>query len=83
MNDLLLGVCMLAALYAVIRIILEKEKLKKLLFLNVLGFSMTGAIILILPHPLTIGAAAAFFVGSTLESNAIASTIAKREEKND
>jgi len=74
---------MLAALYAVIRIILEKEKLKKLLFLNVLGFSMTGAIILILPHPLTIGAAAAFFVGSTLESNAIASTIAKREEKND
>jgi energy-converting hydrogenase A subunit C len=83
MNDLLLGVCMLVALYAVIRIILEKEKLKKLLFLNVLGFSITGALILILPHPLTIAAAAAFFVGSTLESNAIASTIAKREGGND
>lgn len=83
MNDLLLGVCMCAALYAVIRVILEKETIKKLLFLNVLGFSISGAIILLLPHPLTIAAAAAFFVGSTLESNAIASTIAKREDKHD
>lgn len=69
-------ICTLAAVYAVIRIIFEKSTLKKLAYLNVLGFAVAGAIVLLLPHPITIGAAVAYFVGATLESNAIASTLA-------
>ncbi|HJJ63761.1 MAG TPA: DUF2109 family protein [Methanocorpusculum sp.] len=69
-------ICALAAVYAVIRIIFEKSTLKKLAYLNVLGFAVAGAIVLLLPHPITIGAAVAYFVGATLESNAIASTLA-------
>ena len=69
-------ICALAAVYAVIRIIFEKSTLKKLAYLNVLGFAVAGAIVLLLPHPITIGAAVAYFVGATLESNTIASTLA-------
>ena len=69
-------ICALAAVYAVIRIIFEKSTLKKLAYLNVLGFAVAGAIVLLLPHPITIGAAVTYFVGATLESNAIASTLA-------
>ncbi len=64
------------AVYAAVRVVLEKDTLRKLPFLNVLSFAVSGAIVLIVPHPLAILAAAAFFVGTTLESNAIASTFA-------
>ncbi len=74
-------ICGIVALYSCIRIILEKNTLKKLPFLNVLTFAVTGLIVLIYPTPLGIAAACAYFIGSTLESNAIASTWAKRMEK--
>jgi energy-converting hydrogenase A subunit C len=67
-------VCTVIAVYAAIRIIAERNTMRKLPFLNVVSFAVTGMIALLLPHPLTILAAAAYFVGSTLESNAIAST---------
>lgn len=62
------------ALFAAIRVITEKKTLRKLPYLNVLSFAITGIIVLLVPHPLSIAVAAAYFVGSTLESNAIAST---------
>ena len=74
-------ICAVVALYSCIRIVLEKNTLKKLPFLNVLTFAVTGIIVLIYPTPLGIAAACAYFIGSTLESNAIASTWAKRTEK--
>ncbi|HOH80861.1 MAG TPA: DUF2109 domain-containing protein, partial [Methanoregulaceae archaeon] len=64
------------ALYAAFRVMLEKDTMKKLPFLNVISFAISGSIVLLVPHPLAIVAAAAYFVGSTLESNAIASTFA-------
>lgn len=64
------------AVYAGVRVALEPDTLRKLPFLNVLSFAIAGVIALLLPHPLAIVAAAAYFVGSTLESNAIASTYA-------
>lgn len=67
-------VCAVIAVYAALRIILQRNTMRKLPFLNVLSFAVTGIIALLLPHPITIAAAAAYFVGSTLESNAIAST---------
>jgi len=69
-------ICVGIAAYAAVRILLEKNTLRKLPFLNVLSFAVAGSIALLLPHPLSIIAAAAYFIGSTLESNAIASTYA-------
>ena len=69
-------ICVIVAVYSVIRVLLEKRTLQKLAYLNVLNFAVAGAIVLLLPHPITIGAAVAYFIGATLESNAIASTLA-------
>jgi energy-converting hydrogenase A subunit C len=69
-----LVICGVIGLYAALRVIFERNTMRKLPFFNVLSFAIAGSIILILPHPLGILAAAAYFVGSTLESNAIAST---------
>lgn len=74
--EMALVLCGTIALYAGVRVALEPDTLRKLPFLNVLSFAITGVIALLLPHPLGIVAAAAYFVGSTLESNAIASTYA-------
>jgi len=67
-------VCAIIAVYAGLRVVFEKNTMRKLPFLNVVSFAISGTIALLLPHPLTILAAVAYFVGSTLESNAIAST---------
>ncbi len=75
-DEAALVICGVIAVYAAVRILLEKNTLRKLPFLNVLSFAVSGSIALILPHPLGIVAAAAYFIGSTLESNAIASTFA-------
>ncbi|MDD4126728.1 MAG: DUF2109 domain-containing protein [Methanomicrobium sp.] len=75
--------CAAVALYAAVRILAEKNTLRKLPFLNVLNFAITGLIALLIPHPLGIAAAAVYFIGSTLESNAIASTFAKQSEVSD
>jgi energy-converting hydrogenase A subunit C len=82
-DELAVTICIVIAVYSAIRIALERNTLKKLPFLNVVSFAVTGVIAIILPHPLTILAAAAYFVGSTLESNAIASTIAGGPEEKD
>ncbi len=74
--DIALALCGIIALYAAVRVVLEKDTMRKLPFLNVVSFAISGSIVLLVPHPLAIVAAAAYFVGSTLESNAIASTYA-------
>ena len=66
--------CGIIAFYAVIRVIFEPDVMRKLPFLNVFSFSISGIIALMIPHPLGVIAAAAYFIGSTFESNAIAST---------
>jgi energy-converting hydrogenase A subunit C len=76
-------VCAAIAVYAGLRVVSNKNTMRKLPFLNVVSFAITGVIALLLPHPLTILAAAAYFVGSTLESNAIASTWAGGLQRND
>ncbi|WP_461752556.1 DUF2109 family protein [Methanocorpusculum sp.] len=46
-----------------------------------MNFAVAGVIVLLMPYPITIVAAIAYFIGSTLESNAIASTFALLEEQ--
>ena len=75
-DQIALWVCSLIALYATIRVILEPNTMRKLPFLNVFSFAISGIIALMIPHPLALIAAVAYFVGSTFESNAIASVYA-------
>jgi energy-converting hydrogenase A subunit C len=84
-DQVALWVCSLIALYATVRILLEPDTLRKLPFLNVFSFAISGIIALMIPHPLALAAAVAYFVGSTFESNAIASVYAGgiREDKSD
>ena len=64
------------AVFAVIRATIEKNTGRKLPYVNVMNFAFAGALVMLLDHPLSLVAAAAYFVGSTLEANAIASTYA-------
>jgi energy-converting hydrogenase A subunit C len=75
--------CAGIACFAVVRIVIERYSLRKLPYLNVLSFAVAGTLVLLVPHPLAILAAAAYFVGSTLESNAIASTYAGGMRRDD
>ncbi len=74
--EVALMICAVIALYGAIRTVLEPGIMRKLLFLNVFSFAITGCMVLLIPHPLGIIAAGAYFIGSTFESNAIASTYA-------
>ena len=76
-----LGICTIIAVYAAFRVAIEPDTQRKLPFLNVVSFAISGIIVLIIPHPLAILAASAYFIGSTLESNAIASTLAGDNHK--
>lgn len=75
-DQIAIWICSLVALYGAIRVILEPDTMRKLPFLNVFSFAISGIIALMIPHPLALVAAVAFFVGSTFESNAIASVYA-------
>ncbi|MDD3046597.1 MAG: DUF2109 domain-containing protein [Methanocorpusculum sp.] len=73
------GICVVIAVYCAVRAVFEPKTLKKLPYLNVMNFAVAGTIVLLIPHPITVFAAIAYFIGSTLESNAIASTFAQLE----
>ena len=81
-----LAVCGLVALYGAIRALIERDIPLKLLYLNVFGFAISGSFVLLFPDILTVFAAVAFFVGTTLEANIIASACAREsipsEEQN-
>ena len=75
-QEIAILLCAAIGVYSAVRVIAERNTVKKLPFLNVLSFAVAGSLALLLPDPLTILAAAAYFVGTTLESNAIASSYA-------
>ncbi len=64
------------AVFAAIRVVIERNTGRKLPYANVMNFAVAGTLVLLLDHPLSLVAAAAYFVGSTLEANAVASTYA-------
>jgi len=72
--EIIVWICIAIAVYSAFRVIVEPDVMRKLPFLNVFSFSISGIIALLIPQPLGIIAAVAYFVGSTFESNAIAST---------
>lgn len=82
-EEIALIIVVLVGLFAALRVAVENNTLRKLPYLNVLSFAIAAAIALLIRHPLALLAAAAFFVGSTLESNAIASTFAGGSTEDD
>ncbi|NLO77571.1 MAG: DUF2109 domain-containing protein [Methanomicrobiales archaeon] len=66
--------CGIVAIYAVIRVVMEKNTLRKLVFLSVMNFAITGLVVLTIPDIMALFAGLAYFIGSNLEANAIAST---------
>ncbi|MDR2855786.1 MAG: DUF2109 domain-containing protein [Methanomicrobiales archaeon] len=71
-------ICLIMALYSVIRLIFEPEVMRKLLYLNIFGFAISGSFVMIFPDILTLIATCVFLIGNTLESNALASAYAQR-----
>ena len=78
-NMIPIYICGIVAVYAVIRVMLEKNTLKKLAFLSVMNFAITGLIVLTIPDIMALFAGLAYYIGSNLEANAIASTYAGGE----
>jgi energy-converting hydrogenase A subunit C len=73
-NMIPIYLCGIVAVYAVIRVVLEKHTLRKLVFLSVMNFAITGLIVLTIPDIMALFAGLAYYIGSNLEANAIAST---------
>jgi len=69
------------AVFAAARAIIERNTGRRFPYANVMNFAIAGSLVLLLDHPLTLVAAAAYFVGSTLEANALASTYAGGERR--
>lgn len=63
------------AVYTAIMAILTKDKPRRLPYLNAMNFCITGVIALSIQHPLGGLVALTYFILSTLESNAVASTM--------
>ncbi|HIQ39415.1 MAG TPA: DUF2109 domain-containing protein [Methanothermococcus okinawensis] len=59
------------------RIFLTKNKVQRLLYICCLNFAIAALIALYIKSPMGGVVAAAYFVGSTLSSNAIAHTLGK------
>jgi len=60
-----------------LRVFLTKNRVQRLLYLCCLNFAISALIALYIKSPMGGVVAAAYFIGSTLSSNAIAHTIGK------
>jgi len=74
--DILVHICLTLALFAVIRMGFEPDIMRKLLYLNVFGFAISATFVLLIPGILTFIATCIFYIGITLEANALASAYA-------
>lgn len=79
--EIALYICLILALYTLLRIAFEPEMVRKVIHLNAFGFAISATFVLILPDILTLIAACVFFIGITLESNALLSVYAQRRSQ--
>jgi energy-converting hydrogenase A subunit C len=79
--DIITYICLILALYSVVRLAFEPEIMRKLLYFSVFGFAISGSLVMIFPDILTLIATCAFLIGDTLESNALASAYAQRNDQ--
>lgn len=77
--DYLLLIVAVLTVYASLMVVFTGDRRRRLPYLNAMNFGIAALIALSEKHPLTGVVALAYFIFSTLESNAIASTIEKME----
>ncbi|MBC7109568.1 MAG: DUF2109 domain-containing protein [Archaeoglobi archaeon] len=66
--------------YSALMAVLTEDSRRKMPYINAMNFGVTALIALSVKHPLAGVAALAYFIFSTMESNAIASTIDRLKE---
>ena len=64
-----------------IRAVITRNRAEKLLYVNVIGFGISAIIVLVINSPMGFVVACAYFVCSTISSNAIAYSLKKLERE--
>ena len=68
-------------IFVAIRALITQNRVEKLLYLNVMGFGVSAIIALVINTPFALVVAAAFFICSTIGTNAIAYTLEKLDDE--
>ncbi|WP_297982698.1 DUF2109 domain-containing protein [uncultured Methanobrevibacter sp.] len=69
------------AILMALRAVITKDRAEKLLYINVIGFCISAIVALYIKTPFGLVLAAAFFISSTIGSNAIAYTLKELEDE--
>ncbi len=78
MYKLIIGIIVI---FVALRALIAKDNVKKLLYVNVVGFGVSALIGLVINTPFALFVAAAFFICSTISSNAIAYCLKRLDEE--
>ena len=67
--------------FVALRALITKNRAERLLYLNVIGFGVSALIVLVINTPFALVVAAAFFICSTISSNAIAYSLKRLDDE--
>lgn len=68
-------------IFVALRALVTQNKAERLVYLNVIGFGVSAIIALVINTPFALVVAAAFFICSTISSNAIAYTLERLDDE--
>lgn len=68
-------------IFVALRALITRNRAEKLLYLNVIGFTVPALIALVIDTPFALIVAAVFFVCSTISSNAIAYSLKRLDDE--
>ena len=68
-------------IFVALRALITRNRAEKLLYLNVIGFTVPALIALVIETPFALIVAAVFFVCSTISSNAIAYSLKRLDDE--
>lgn len=68
-------------IFVALRALITRNRAEKLLYLNVIGFTVPALIALVINTPFALIVAAVFFVCSTISSNAIAYSLKRLDDE--
>lgn len=68
-------------IFVALRALVTRNRAEKLLYLNVIGFTVPALIALVIDTPFALIVAAVFFVCSTISSNAIAYSLKRLDDE--
>lgn len=68
-------------IFVALRALVTRNRAERLLYLNVIGFGVSAIIALMINTPFALVVAVAFFICSTISSNAIAYTLKRLDDE--